>query len=153
MTQLTAHFTTDELACRDGCGFGISADDYATGFLDFLETVRLIYGRPIHPNSGARCIDHNRAVGGVSLSAHTRAAAGDLGVENGYDRAGLVVASVLARLVLRGRMELDQAIELAAELAATGGGLGIAKTFIHVDTDVHLPRPSVWSYRPNSQNT
>lgn len=156
MTQLTDHFSAgdpDNLACRDGCGFGSSPEDYATGFLDFLETLRLIYGRPINPTSGARCITHNRAVGGVNLSAHTRAAAADLSASNGYDRHGLLVAYTLALAVVRGRMELADAIELAAELAAHAGGFGIAKTFAHVDIDVHLPRPSAWGYPPNTSNT
>jgi len=153
MTQLTDHFSTDELACKCGCGFGTSADDFAPGFLEYLETVRLIYGRPIHPTSGARCTAHNAAVGGVNLSAHTRAAAGDLGASNGYDRSGLMVAHFLAIAVLRGKLPLEKAKEIAAELAAHGGGFGIAKTFVHLDNDVHLPRPSAWGYKPNTSNT
>lgn len=153
MTQLTDHFSDAELQCSDECGFGSAPDHYANGFLDFLEILRLIFGRPIHPTSGARCPAHNRAVGGVNLSAHTRAAAGDLAASNGYDRYGLLVASVLAQCVIRGWMELDQAIAIAADLAAHGGGFGIAKTFVHVDTDVHLPRPSAWGYKPNTSNT
>ena len=153
MTQLTDHFTSEELACKCGCGFGSTPGDYAPDFLEYLEIVRLIYGRPIHPSSGARCHDHNAAVGGVNLSAHTRAAAGDLAASNGYDRSGLAVAHFLAIAVIRGRLELDAAIALAAELAAHGGGFGIAKTFVHLDIDAHLPRPSAWGYKPNTSNT
>jgi hypothetical protein len=153
--QLTEHFSAgppDRLACQDDCGFGSVREDYAPGFLDFLETLRLIYGRPIHPTSGARCVSHNRAVGGVNRSAHTRAAAGDLSASNGFDRHGLLVASVLAAAVLAGRMELADAISIAAELAAHAGGIGLAKTFVHVDNDVQLPRPSAWGYPPNTHN-
>jgi hypothetical protein len=150
MTQLTEHFTTDELECRDECGFGSTPDDYADGFLEFLETLRLIFGRPIHPTSGARCVTHNAAVGGVNSSAHTRAGAGDLAASNGYDRHGILVAYVLALAVIRGKIDLAQAIEIAAELAGHGGGIGIAKTFVHVDNDVHLPRPSAWGYPSNT---
>lgn len=149
-TKLTDNFTDDELACQDDCGFGASRDDYADGFLDFLQTLRLIYGRAIYPESGARCIKHNRAVKGVNLSAHTRAGAADLSASNGYDRHCLLVAYVLALAVVRGQMELDAAIALGAELMAHGGGFGIAKNFVHVDTDKHLPRPSAWGYPPNT---
>lgn len=153
MTQLTDHFSVEELACRCGCGFGTRVEDYEPGFLEFLELVRVIFGRPIHPTSGARCTDHNRAVGGVNLSAHTRAAALDATASNGYERHGLLVAYVLALAVRRGRLDLDDAIELASELIAHGGGFGLAKTFAHLDVDVHLPRPSSWGYPPNTTNT
>lgn len=151
--QLTPHFSSAELACHCGCGFGSRPEDYAPGFLDLLETVRIVYGRPIHPTSGARCDAHNRAVGGVSLSAHTRGAAVDTGATNGFDRYGLIAADILAFLVLRGRMELADAINAAQELAAHAGGIGIAKTFVHLDNDVHLPRPSAWGYPPNTHNS
>jgi hypothetical protein len=153
VTQLTPNFTSDELACKCGCGFGENAGDYAPGFLDFLQLIREILGRALHPTSGARCTAHNSAVGGVPLSAHTRAAASDLSASNGYDRHSIIVAYVLALLVRAGVLTKADAIAAAAELAAHGGGVGIAKSFIHVDTDVHLPRPSSWGYPPNTHNT
>lgn len=153
MTLLSPHFADHELACNCGCGFGICAGDYAPGFLDFLETLRIILDRPVNPTSGARCYAHNRAVGGVPLSAHTRGAAADIAAMNGYDRHTLIVAYVLAHLVRIGRIELDDAIYSAADLAGRSGGVGIAKNFIHVDIDAHLPRPSSWGYPPNTHNT
>jgi hypothetical protein len=150
--HLTDHFTDTELECRDGCGYGRQAADYAPGFLDYLEVLRTIYGRPIYPTSGARCTDHNRAVGGRPQSAHTRAGALDISADNGYDRHGLAVAHILAVAVTLGRLELADAVTLAEELAHHGGGLGIAKTFVHVDTDHQLPRPSSWGYPPNTNH-
>lgn len=149
--RLTKDFKVSELACSDGCGFGTKPEDYADGFLDFLQLVRDIYGRPIYVTSGARCANQNRIDGGVTLSAHKRGAAIDAGAANGYDRHCLMVAYVLALAVTAGEISKDKAIMIARTIERTGGGFGVARGFCHLDTDVHLPRPSSWGYPPKKK--
>lgn len=152
--KLTKNFTVAELACQCECGFGTSPDDYAPGFLDFLQLVRDIYARPMNPTSCARCSDHNRAVGGVNQSAHLRAAAIDVGAGNGFDRHMISAAFLLALVVKAGEMTREEAIEILAKIAEIGvGGLGLAKGFVHFDIDTFLPRPSAWGYPPKRRNS
>lgn len=83
--DLTPHFTDTELACRCGCGM-IPAQP----LLDALEAARLIYGRPIHITSGARCETYNRDVGGSLKSAHITGLAVDLAPPTGPDLMDLI---------------------------------------------------------------
>lgn len=78
--KLTPHFTDTELACRCGCGLLPTQE-----LLDALEAVRLLYGRPIHITSGARCDAHNLDVGGSLKSAHITGQAVDLAPPTGAD--------------------------------------------------------------------
>ena len=45
-----------------------------------LEALRISYGRPIIINSGYRCREHNRAVGGAPASLHMAGCAADVRV-------------------------------------------------------------------------
>ena len=76
------NFTRAEFACKCGCGFD-TVDHYLAEVLDI---VREHFGVPITITSGARCIAHNKAVGGVSTSQHTRGRAADIQVQ-GVDPA------------------------------------------------------------------
>lgn len=49
----------------------------------FLEPLRVAYGKPITITSGYRCEKLNKAVGGVSTSAHLRGYAADITSEEG----------------------------------------------------------------------
>ncbi len=119
--QLTPHFTDTELACRCGCGLGPSQE-----LLDFLEAVRLIYGRPIHIASGVRCVDHNRDVGGAPDSAHPRCTAVDPSDPGGEDLLDLIAAIVVVQVARKAR-------------GAKGGGFGMGVKngvrCIHADVD------------------
>lgn len=46
--------------------------------LDWLEDVRLHFGLPVIINSGVRCAEHNREVGGVEHSQHVKGNAADI---------------------------------------------------------------------------
>lgn len=126
MTMLSPHFSTEEFACKCGCGFGTNPGDVSQGLLDLLEGIRSEVGGPVRLNSGCRCEQHNQAVGGVQHSAHTQGEAADIQVEGGRYRYIIQHA----------------AHKYGAE------GVGTAKTFVHVDvhTGGVLPRPSAWSY-------
>jgi hypothetical protein len=148
--QISEHFTTGEFACQCGCGLGNDPADVAGELIDHLELMRTIRGdRPIGVKSGLRCPAHNEASGGVENSAHTRGTAADLRVvrgTRGLDRWSLVVAHVLATAVENGALTLAEAVRIYRELIEAARGLGVARGFVHVDTDEIKPRPAAWSY-------
>lgn len=78
MTQqaLSEHFTREEFACRDGCGFDAVDPHLVAALEDLRRAVRV----PVHVLSGCRCIAHNRAVGGARDSAHLSGIATDITV-------------------------------------------------------------------------
>ena len=122
ITRYSEHFKREEFACGCGCGFGMTEMDEL--LIAILENIREKMGRPITINSGARCVYHNRAVGGVPNSAHTRGTAVDIAAYGGEDRWKIV------------------------KLAMSAGvhGVGVAGSFIHLDVDDVLPRPALWVY-------
>jgi uncharacterized protein YcbK (DUF882 family) len=124
MGDLSAHFSTSEFACKCGCGFGTRRGDVSPELLHLLEQIRSEYGRPLVVTSGCRCPTYNEAVGGVKSSAHMRGKAADISVSGGANRRKLVDLAVMN----------------------FASGIGVAKTFVHLDVDHDLPRPSLWSY-------
>lgn len=124
------HFTPLELACK--CKGQCCEGEYYhdPDFLDGLEAIRAAlashYGeeRPIRINSGHRCKDWNKRVGGAVNSRHLDIAA-DIGLA-GHDRF---------------------AVRTAAE-AAGFKGIGLATNFLHVD---RRQRAAVWNYGLESQ--
>lgn len=126
MGDLSEHFSKSEFACKCGCGFGLNGGDVSPALVFLLEAIREDVGGPVRLNSGCRCEKHNKDEGGVEHSVHTLGEAADIQVEGGRHRF----------------MVLRAASDHGAE------GIGVAKTFIHVD--VHKgevkPRPSAWSY-------
>jgi uncharacterized protein YcbK (DUF882 family) len=119
-TQLSEHFTSQEFACKCGCGF----DDVSLELIHLLESIREEYGKPMRITSGCRCRNWNSQCGGVSRSAHLRGTAADIYIDNGADRRRLVDCGVML----------------------FASGIGVARTFIHFDVCDILPRPSLWSY-------
>lgn len=80
--------------------------------MDALEELRAIAG-PLEVNSGYRCNEHNRKVGGSKNSYHPRNMAVDI-----YSR----------------KHAPDALAEMAGEIEAFWyGGIGIYPTFVHVD--------------------
>lgn len=126
MGDLSEHFSRSEFSCKCSCGF----DDVSPELIYLLESIREEYGKPMHINSGCRCIAHNIAEGGMNkpeegrVSAHTRGTAADIRVSGGADRRKLV--------------------DLGVMLFASG--IGVARTFVHFDVCDVLPRPSLWPY-------
>lgn len=114
------HFSIPELACR--CGGRFCAGEYwhDPDFLDALEALRARAGRALIVTSGHRCALWNAAVGGAPASQHKRLAV-DIALA-GHDRHAL--------------------LEAAVSLGFTG--LGLARTFLHLD---RRARPARWFYR------
>ena len=124
MGDLSDHFSKVEFQCDCGCGFGTKEGDVDADLIELLEEIREEIGKPIRITSGCRCQEHNANVGGVPNSAHTRGTAADIHVSGGHHRYKVMRAA-------------------SNNMAA---GIGIAKTFVHVDVCDVLPRPSCWSY-------
>jgi hypothetical protein len=142
---MSDHFKADEVACRCGCGFGGDATDGP--FFQFMELTRAVNGgRPLMVRSWHRCEKQNALWGGVENSAHTRGVAADIRVRGGGERVEIVVAAILAKLVMMGNITENQAVIWAEELRTENLGIGVARTFVHLDVDTSLPRPSIWSY-------
>ena len=132
MTQDTSKwdyrfFEESEFACH--C-CGVTKMD--AEFMRKIINLRLAFAGPIIVNSGYRCAEHNKAVGGNEHSAHLEGKAADIKVMG--ERAGKFMG-------------------LADYCGFKGIGVnqkgGWASRFIHIDTaDVtkDRPRPWVWSY-------
>ena len=67
-----------------------------------LQPLRDAYGKPITINSGYRCPELNKAVGGVPTSQHQRGEAADLSIDG--------KAGDLLELIEANRLPFDQAI-------------------------------------------
>ena len=72
--EISRHFSSEEFACKCGCGF----DKISMELVQVLEELREIYRQPITINSGCRCEDHNRKVGGEKGSKHILGEAADI---------------------------------------------------------------------------
>lgn len=90
-----------------------------------LDAARDVAGIPFVITSAYRSKEHEIAKGRSGMSAHTRGRAFDIACDNDRDRATIVAAAIKVGFTR----------------------IGIAKTFIHLDDDVHcLPSPRLWLY-------
>lgn len=67
------YFKRSEFACKCGCGFDTVDFELAV----VLDRVREYYEKPVIINSAARCLDHNRVIGGAGSSQHLLGKAAD----------------------------------------------------------------------------
>lgn len=124
------HFDIAEFNCRGiGCCGNISKMDAA--FLEKLDRLRHLYGKPLVVTSGYRCPQHNVRVSSTGETGpHTTGHAADLRVD---------------------RRDAYRLLSVALGLGFTGIGIkqqGVAR-FIHVDDLPDAPgqpRPTLWSY-------
>lgn len=116
---LTTHFRAKELACKCGC----DEQKMDSDFMEMLEELRQKLDRPVYITSGFRCVEHNKAVGGVSSSYHLKGMAADIVCISAKDRHAIVGAAI--------RLGFS--------------GLGIDKHFVHVDNRRSLPK-KIWIY-------
>jgi uncharacterized protein YcbK (DUF882 family) len=114
------YFTLDEFNCPSLPNSGVNMD---SDFLAKLEQARELANIPFKITSGYRTKEHNAEVGGVPNSSHLIGVAADIAVSNGNERY----------------------IILNALIKAGFKRIGIAKTFIHCDTDTSKSN-SVWTY-------
>lgn len=117
MGDLTKNFSRSEFKCK--CG------RCASNYVDIrlvkgLQELRDLIGKPIIINSATRCKEHNKAVGGVPNSQHVLGRAADIRVDG-------MATSKLA--------EYAEMVD-----AFKNGGIGIYRTFVHVDVRGHRAR-------------
>lgn len=106
--QLSANFKVREFACSDGTDTIFVAPELVT----VLQKIRDHFGKPVVLNSAYRTEAKNKAVGGAMYSQHKYGIAADISI-NGI--SPLAVA------------------QYAETLLPQKGGVGLYKTFTHVD--------------------
>ena len=114
------YFSLSEFDCPSIPNSGINMDKQ---FLTKLESAREIARIPFKITSGYRSVRHNKEVGGVQNSSHLFGLAADIAVGSGNER--YIILNALIRAGFK--------------------RIGVAKTFIHCDTDDSKPN-SVWTY-------
>lgn len=115
------HFSYEEFASPDVPHSGSYMDD---DFLSMLDNAREIAGIPFKINSGYRTIEHNEKVGGKPNSSHIVGKAVDIAIQGSRERW----------------------IILEALMQVGFNRFGLAKTFIHVDSDDYKDPNVVWTY-------
>ena len=80
--------------------------------VDVLDKIRERVGRPVYIESGYRCEDHNREVGGVTNSQHVLGTAADITVDD---------------------ISIDELADIAKECGADGIGRYYGLQFVHID--------------------
>lgn len=118
------NFSEDEFRCKCGCGRA----DMDMEFMDTLQTLRSILGKPLPITSGFRCGVYNAQVSSTgSQGPHTTGKAADISMR-GKD----------AHRMLRVAVGMFTGVGISQK----GGA-----RFIHLDTlPEGLTRPWVWSY-------
>ena len=112
------YFLINETACRCHCGF-----DIQPGFLRRLDELREKVGHPLVLSSGARCVAHNKAVGGAEHSRHIQGDAADI---------------TLVPLTIKQRYNL---LKAALEMGLT---VGVRADIYHIDC--RPGQPLVFTY-------
>ncbi len=112
------YFKEDEFKCKCGCGLNNSSHLMKA----MLDSAREEAGVPFKINSGTRCEQHNKNVGGSPTSSHVKGLAVDISVTTSADRDKI----------------------LRALIKAGFKRIGIYKTFIHADIDTKKPTNVIW---------
>lgn len=115
------YFDIKEFDSPDAPGSGEKMD---MNFLVKLNAARGIAEIPFVINSGYRTKEHNKKVGGKPDSAHLKGMAVDIKVKGSRDRFIIISSLIMAGF----------------------NRIGIAKTFIHADTDSSKDREVAWLY-------
>lgn len=116
--KVTPHFTVEEFACKNGTPY---PDEWIAQRLwllcQVLETIRADLGVPVRVLSGYRPEVYNRVVGGAKQSQHIAGRAADIVAPPFTPRQ---VRERIVRLLAAGKLPVL-------------GGLGIYRSFVHVD--------------------
>ena len=123
--KLSSNFAVKESACHDGTDTVFVADE----LVDLLQKFRDHYGKPVCINSGHRTEVWNKAHGGAAQSQHKYGRAADINIDG-------VTPAALAAYV--------------ESMMPSTGGIGIYKSFTHVDVRANRAR---WNGERNHENT
>lgn len=108
LTKVSTHFKVNEFACSDGS----DAVFIAPALVKVLQNIRVHFGKPVHINSAYRTPTKNKAVGGAAYSQHMYGMAADIHID------GVSPKEIAA---------------YAEKLLTDTGGIGVYKSFCHVD--------------------
>lgn len=114
------YFNKSEFACKCGCGL----DNINSMLVEELNIARAIADTPFVITSGCRCEMHNKNVGGLAGSAHTKGLAVDIRTNDSRERFKILQALMLCKFER----------------------IGINRHFIHVDIDETKPFDVAWMY-------
>ena len=115
------YFKLEEFDCPTIEGSG--AKYMCKDFVKTLNSIRHSSGVPMVVNSGYRSAEHNKAIKGAKKSSHLIGVAADIACTNSADRIKIVAAAIQHKV----------------------RRIGIADTFIHLDTDFEKPA-ALWLY-------
>jgi uncharacterized protein YcbK (DUF882 family) len=115
------HFTLSEFDSPDAPGSGAKMQPK---FMQMLDNAKAIAGVPFKINSGFRTEVHNAKVGGVKESSHCQGWAADIAATSGTSKFQIVNALLKAGFTR----------------------IGIASSFVHVDSDPAKPAQVIWTY-------
>lgn len=107
--QLTENFNLKEFQCKCGC----ETVKVSSELVNKLQVLRTKVGKPLVITSGFRCEKHNKAVGGVDSSYHTKGMAADVACPSGYT--------------------VEKFARMCQDVGFTGVGAYPDKNFVHVD--------------------
>jgi zinc D-Ala-D-Ala carboxypeptidase len=114
------NFLREEFTCRCGCG----RNEMKPEFLERLQALRSVYGKPMAVTSGYRCPQHPKEAAKAQPGMHTTGLAADIGI------SGAEAVTLL-------RLALDAGFR----------GVGVHQKgsgrFLHVDL---RETPTIWSY-------
>lgn len=113
--KVSANFRVREFACKDGSD-PIFIDSQ---LVTILQKIRTHFGRAVTINSAYRTPTHNRSVGGSEFSQHTYGKAADIKI-NGVSP--------------------EKIATYAEKLLPGTGGIGVYKSFCHIDVRVTKSR-------------
>jgi zinc D-Ala-D-Ala carboxypeptidase len=119
------HFNLSEFDCKCGkCSH--KGEDMDIDFMIKLDKARELAGIPFKITSGLRCLEHNKAIGGVTNSSHSNLPcnASDISTTDSIQRF-----KILGGLIKAGFTRI-----------------GIGKNFIHCDTDKLKSQRVCWHY-------
>lgn len=125
MGDLSKDFSRSEFRCKCGCNI----DKVSPTFIHKLQWARELAGIPFVINSGCRCPNYNKTVGGKPTSDHitdeARSCEGvDIRCSNGSARFKIINAALDAGFTR----------------------IGIADTFIHLGDRRSNPQNVLWTY-------
>jgi len=117
------HFDESEFYCQCGqCGLGY--DDMQPDQLEMLDDAREKAGIPFTVTSSIRCEERNRNEGGATDSAHLTGYAVDIRVHGSRERFLIIKAALEAGFTR----------------------IGVANTFIHLDSSPEHDQRVTWTY-------
>lgn len=122
INKISEHFNKQQFECKCGC----KLYNLSSKLLQMLQIARISSNVQYVINSGCRCIQHNKHVGGKSDSAHLTGMAADIHYNNGFQ-----MYNILKGLYLAGFKRI---------------GINLQQQFIHVDIDYTKPYPTIFKY-------